>query len=1005
LKQKKLPLNIEEYKPFRFILLVLLCIFIFYPPFLRGLYFEENQIPAEIFVFIIFIAFWVYRIFTGDKKLFVTPIDYAAFLLTAIYFLSVILYFVGIRIAVAPKSAVLEWLKYCMYFSVFYMLSDLIKTFKHKLAILWTIVGTTVCLCIIGFDGAAGQNLSRFINSVFELFKSDNSIFGTFVTQRIYSTLQYPNALASYLIAVFLVTLTLTMISKNTVAKLIAAACSYVFLITFVFTQSRGMILVAPVVAILYIIALPKGSRINGFVHGLSSLISTGIICVFLYKYMLNNQGNESKIWLLFFAGIVLSVIVSFAVKFAVPFLQKISWKIYATAGGVLVVGGIVALIVSLNATENLQISYPEGQSAPSTFMKGVMVKPGKDYKLVYDVDAEIKGDKPSAYTIIINYKREKDLIVNEREVPLATIDGLATKGVETRDVAFKLPADSKVVNIYFRNNYSGTKAVFDKVKVVDSATGKVAENVKLNYKYSLGKIGEKIQSTLLSRSYIERSIFYRDGLKMFKDRWLIGGGGGTWEFLSYYYQSFYYTSTQAHNYLLQIATDCGVVGILIFLFLIVSIVATFILEYRKKEEASEERILQAALFAAVMGMIMHSVLDFDFSLSAVFLLFWQLLGIFNSRYRNYTEESEAVEQGLLLKMAVKLNGIKKLNVYPALMLCFVIVVLIVPICISSAKGSATTAMRLGSTDFNKALEAMKSATSSDPYAAKYKIDYIDNTLKKGNITSEELESVKKQIAKLEKVSWYDSQNIAVAGSEYIKIGEIDKGLTLFDRATELKPFRVEDWQQKIGAYNSVISYYLKNNKRDTAKGYIDKALNIENEIINANKRNMNPFIMNSATLQVFENIKYFTDNMKTIKDTDFGRTAFYNIPMLDVDKNNQPDQWIVNNSNTQISINGNGMIVDVLNGAQDASIQSRYIGFEAKKKYRIEVELNNKISSGSIPFNISGLMQNNEELIGTGNIYSREFSIPEGFKPADNFLKLFAKEKLDIKSIRIYEI
>jgi hypothetical protein len=74
-------------------------------------------------------------------------------------------------------------------------------------------------------------------------------------------------------------------------------------------------------------------------------------------------------------------------------------------------------------------------------------------------VDAKMKDDKPDAYSIFVNYKREKDIVVNDREVSLATYTGKATNGVETKEVKFSLPADSKIVNCYFRNTYQGTGA------------------------------------------------------------------------------------------------------------------------------------------------------------------------------------------------------------------------------------------------------------------------------------------------------------------------------------------------------------------------------------------------------------------------------------------------------------------------------------------------------------------------------------------------------------------
>ena len=1004
LKQKKLPLNIEKYKPFQIVLTVVLCIFIFIPPFLRGLYFEAEQIPAEICVFIIFAAFWAYKYLIRDKRMLVTPIDYAAAAFIVVYFISVLLYIVGIRLVVVPRLAVSEWLKYCMYIAVFIMISDLINTMKLKMAVLWVIIGTTVCICIIGFDGATGQNIAKLINS----FTGSETIFGTFVTNRIYSTLQYPNALASYLIAVFLVSLTITMITKNRWFKIIPSVCSYIFLTTFVFTQSRGMIAVVPVIAVIYLIAIPKGSRIKCVIYGISSIIPSAIISVLMYKYIMNTAGNESKIWILFFAGIVISVIINIVISIISPFMEKISWKVYVSAAVLCVVIGATVVVVSMNSTEKLELVYPEGsEHRVVSTLKSVILEPGKDYKLVYDVDAKINGDKPSAYTIIINYKRERDLVVNEREVHITQYSGQATNGIEKRELPFKLPSDSKVVNITFRNDYSGTSSVFDNVKVVDAASGKVAKNIAMKYKYSLGNLPELVQINLVSRSLVERSIFNKDAVNMFKDRWLLGGGGGTWAALNFSYQSFLYWSTQAHNYFAQIAVECGIVGIIVLIFLILSIIAMFVseLKYKRKSEI-EERILQGALFAAILGMLMHSVVDFDFSLSAVFLLFWQLLGIFNSRYRNTYIEEEIETKNVLVRYLNKLAKIKTVNLHAFVMLTLSVIILFVPVFIKSANAKGREAVSISSTDVEKAISLMKSASGFDPWMVEYKLDYTKLILSKEKKTQEDIDSAKDALKAAEKLAWYSVENLPKVGSLYLNMGEIDKGLSLFDRSAELRPLRPEEWQQKLGAYYSVIGYYIQSKDKNKALTYIDKALEIKDEVVEANKNNMNPFAFNSATLELYEKVIYLKENQDKLESINADKLVFNYVAGLDCDMNGKPDQLVSSGDNAVISEKDDGiLVVQSNNGAKNGYIETRKLNFAAEKNYKIEVELANESSLKALPYGITGFSTKQESLIATGKIYSTQVSFPKDFKPSDNILRIHTPEKLEIRSIRVVEM
>ena len=89
-----------------------------------------------------------------------------------------------------------------------------------------------------------------------------------------------------------------------------------------------------------------------------------------------------------------------------------------------------------------------------------------------------------SAYSIKVAYKRIKDIVTNDAEVNLVSIEGKTTKGTEEKEVLFNLPSDSEIVSIYFANVYPGTKVTYHQAKVVDAATGDIVKNIKLKYKY-----------------------------------------------------------------------------------------------------------------------------------------------------------------------------------------------------------------------------------------------------------------------------------------------------------------------------------------------------------------------------------------------------------------------------------------------------------------------------------------------------------------------------------------
>jgi len=155
---------------FRLILLALLGLVIFYPPYLRGLYFETEQLPTEIFVFIVYLAFLIYKFIRQDKKFLKTPLEYVSLGFVLVYFISIFN-------AVGTREAIGEWLKYCMFFAVFIMLSELLNTYRSKIFALQMMVVSALGVSIIGIDGAAGGKLTAMLNSGFKALGTDKDVF------------------------------------------------------------------------------------------------------------------------------------------------------------------------------------------------------------------------------------------------------------------------------------------------------------------------------------------------------------------------------------------------------------------------------------------------------------------------------------------------------------------------------------------------------------------------------------------------------------------------------------------------------------------------------------------------------------------------------------------------------------------------------------------------------------------------------------------------------------
>lgn len=984
----------------RVVVFIALLLIVFYPPYLRGLFFEAEQTVTAIFIFILFLVFWIYKYINRDGRFLRTPLDYASFGF-------IIVYTISLFTAVGLRYAIIEWLKYCMYFAVFFMLSELTANYRSKLPVLWTIIASGAGVSLIGIDGAAGGHGSAVLNNVFKFLGAGHEVFfDLFRYNRIYSTLQYPNTLAAYLMAVYFVSLAVILTVPKLWQKALAGAASFVVLITFVFTLSRGAYLILPFAAVIFLIFLPKGTRVRGVAFAAASVLATGIVSVKFAAYVNSPAGNELKMWILAAGGIVVSAGLTLLSAVTVKWLEKVHWKVYAAIAAVFAVMVAAGTIYALNATVPLQLQHPAGQKqGVLSSVKSVVLKPEMDVKLVLDVNASMEKDQPNAFSVTILSRSENNILFGGNSTVTSYSDK-GTNGVEKREISFKVPADSKVIDFKFANTYEGTGAIFDHAVLVDGITGKTIESIPLKYRYLPEMITSRLDELQVSQSALLRNIFYRDGLKIFKDRWLTGGGGGAWKLLYSSYQSYYYQSTQAHTHFLQVSVETGILGLIVFCFLIFSLVIVVLLIFRRTraEDRPNERMVQAGLATAIAVLLAHSFMDFDFTYLSVFLLFWELAALLNADYRNLLETAADDKKSV---MSAVYKVLKPSRVNPAVLCVITGVILLIPVLfITAGSYSGVVSQAVKQKDLNKAIANLRTAASLDPFKPEYRVDYANLLVRKKGVTQTEVEEANRQIKTAEDLGKYDLKLLPNIGSYYLVTQDYENGLRIFDRQVELGPYNTVNWQKKTDAYfNTTMGYFSKNDNA-TAKTYIDQALAIAEEAAEVNKNNMNPFVFNTQTSTMLEWLKYIKDKIDVEKKIDIGKIAFYLLPDMDVNSDGIPDQWTKGNQeNIAIRQENGGMTVENTDAKKQGYIESRELSLLAGKNYKIEMGLADMTGIQSIPFMITGVNAKNELLKPENGLFTAVVKLPRDFKPNKNVLRVFVNGKYTVKTLTIEEI
>lgn len=320
-----------------------LAVLLFLPPYFRGLFFAPDQERAIILASLVFWLTFLWRWLQKDHRLLSSPLDWFALALPVVYIISSFT-------AVNKGLAIDEVVKNILYFMTYWSVSRLVRNDEYIYKIMYVIYLSAIGVALAGLGTATGIQIKD-----------------GFLEGRIYSTFQYPNALAAYLGAVMFIGLYFWDRSRNTIKEVgffpgkslldkicqgnlfgcLFAIGNYTLLSVFLGANSRGGLIVFSLVLIFYLIGLGAEKRLFLTLHmGLIGVISFVVINRFI-PLALEKQGGTA--WLWFFCGLAAVLAGQLAIMFIERYLSdrwKDDYKNYSKAFGGLVflaviVGGI----------------------------------------------------------------------------------------------------------------------------------------------------------------------------------------------------------------------------------------------------------------------------------------------------------------------------------------------------------------------------------------------------------------------------------------------------------------------------------------------------------------------------------------------------------------------------------------------------------------------------------------------------------------------------------------
>ncbi len=965
---------------------VLFCILLAYGPFFRGLYFETELLPTHIFSFALALVWLISKYNKKEYKLIKSPID-----ITAIGI--VFMYFISIFYAVSTRLAILELLKYANYFFVFLLARDLSENEKYKKWILNTLVISAVGVSIVG------------IGSFIETWNYNGAVMG----DRIASTFQYPNTLASYLAAIFIIALGLFIIEEKKINRVLYGACSNILLFTFILTYSRGMWLILPFMILLYIIAIPNKKKLE-----LITFLSFNVIIAIGFSMLFTQVKLSSNYiqWLVF----VLAPIVMGGITYIVSLIKNKFDNITFNLKKLLLVVIILSVIFgsgifyAFTKTVPLKIENNLTEDKWTTVYRSVNnVKENKNYALLVSYTSLNKEDKP--YTGHIRVYS----VDNKGNLEILKKEQLTQLNETYKQIEFTTSEKTDTIRIYFDNYYTGTSITYNDAKIIDTDNNEVIKKLKLKYKYIPETIIRRIDSISADNNSVQaRLTFYNDGFKVIKDYPILGTGGGGWKKLYTMYQSYGYTTSQAHNYFIKIWIEVGFIGFILFiLFLVMLTYYTF-----KKWltiDIEKNRCLIATFFIAVVSLLAHAFIDFDLSLVALSFVLWVLAGMLSS-YITYNKKNKAKRYK---------SDKSKIQKVVAIILFSLLFINSVSLTLGNmVANNVSTDINKGDTD--KAIKTLNNVAFFDPYKAEYKADLAILNKLKYHKTKEEEYIIKalEQMNKAQDIGKYNINVKAIGASFYISIGQIDKGLALVNDIVKLQPIIINSYLQKSNAYLSVFNYYLKQKKdSEKAKQTIDEAYKIKEQIKEINLRADKPLEYNEELLYKLGYIQFYKENFHNNQyniDSNYALAFAYYFD-LDIDGNGTIDmlrQW--NSEDGQVSyelLKEENSYIRITNKGESYGIVYPYgLKLKPDSKYKIFIKARGNVNDDTFKLFVydskaekkAQATLENINFTNDWSILQLKFETDSDIKPGTQYLRLQHNGKdegyVDIEEVIIFK-
>lgn len=359
------------------------------------------------------------------------------------------------------------------------------------------------------------------------------------------------------------------------------------------------------------------------------------------------------------------------------------------------------------------------------------------------------------------------------------------------------------------------------------------------------------------SQSTSGRTDFYRDGFRVLKDNWLLGAGGGAWNTLYRAYQSYDYGSSEAHNMLLQVWLETGIIGISAYIFVLFSAIKTYI-DCLKKKTNVTSCILILTIVVYAVG---HSMVDFDFSYFSIPIIVFSLLGALNGITQTIPDKTF-----VKIKFPAWLGSVVG-GSFAIIAVCFIVARGYEAQATSILRDNEITSERLMQAN-EKMLTAIKyNPWNIDSYVREGIADDVDVQIDLNTLYNmmEQLEPDNKDVLQLHYSTIMRAIdlspknpiiNVMAAGFMMNKAGNLEEGIKYMENGLKYNPMAYGRYEETANAYYEAGRVYKEMGNKELSDKYLNKAIELENNVIEVNKRALKPVVLTENTLVYIQQSK-----------------------------------------------------------------------------------------------------------------------------------------------------